>query len=144
MFDDVANLSSIEGFVFEEGLGDKVELGPVFGQKFDGSSISVVNEQLDFGVDSLSRRLTVVAHPGNIPGEEDWFVAFSVLNHSQFFTHTPVADHLAGDAGGLLNVAMGPAGDVTKDDVLSHSTAHDDHEVVEQFFAPGVVFVFFG
>ena len=71
-------------------------------------------------------------------------VALAVFDHAEFVAHAPLADQFAGDAGGLFDVTAGAAGHVAEDDVLRDASAHDDDEVIEEFFAAGVVFVLFG
>ena len=55
------------------------------------------------------------------------------LDHAELLAHAPFADHLAGDAGGLADVATSAVCHVAEEDLLRDASAHDDDEPVEQF-----------
>ena len=57
--------------------------------------------------------------------------------------HAPVADHLAGETRGLLDVARGAVGNLAGDDLLADAAGHRHADIVEQALA-GIAEDFFG
>ncbi len=63
---------------------------------------------------------------------------------TDFVTHAPIADHLAGQFGGPLDVVAGAGSQVVEEDLLGRTPAHCECELVFEKF-PGVsVLVVYG
>ena len=106
-FDDFLNLGSVQGFVFEKGVGDFFEFVAVFADDAAGSLVAFVDEAFDFLIDFLSGAFAVVFASDHFFAEEYVVAVFAVLHHAQSFAHAELADHGAGDVGGLLDVSGG-------------------------------------
>lgn len=63
-------------------------------------------------------------------------VLFSIGNHSELFAHTPIADHAAGEAGGLVNILSGAAGDIGNKHLFGAASAHENSELIDDLFSP--------
>ena len=71
MIDKIAQMVGIEGFEFEQGLGDELHLVAALVEDALGGGVGVIDETLDLGVDHAGGFLGVVAGFGHVAGEED-------------------------------------------------------------------------
>src|SRR6185369_6151767 len=64
--------------------------------------------------------------------EEDLFVLFPEGYRAQFFTHPPLADHLARHLGSSLDIVPSPGCHRAEDDLLGGTSPHQDSYPVKQ------------
>ncbi len=73
--------------------------------------------------------------------EENRFFLFAECERAER-AHSPLADHLAGDFGGALDVVAGARGDVMQEHFLGGASAHQDGELrFEELLRVGVLVV---
>jgi hypothetical protein len=89
-------------------LGQGVQAVPVGAQQVERRRVALLDDAADLGVDELQgvrRRPVRRRQPNHARRGQDGDGAHG-------FAHPPAADHLAGDGGDLLEVGLGPGGDV--------------------------------
>ena len=97
-------MRGIESLVFEQGFGEYLHGLAAFFEKHAGAFIGFIDDALHLGVDLLRGVLAVFARARNVAGQKHMLAAFSETNHSER-AHAPFANHLAGEAGSLTDIA---------------------------------------
>ena len=143
MLHQLLHVGRIQRFVFEERPRDRIHFGAVLDEEFLGTLIGGIDQMFDFRIDQAGRILTVTTGTGHVPGQEHMFVIVTVFDHAEAVAHPPLADHLAGDLGGVTDVSHGSVGDIPKDQFFGHPAAHGDHQIIQQLiFAVGILVLF--
>ena len=116
--------------------GDLVQEGAVVAEDLFGTVVCLSDHALD----------GLVHQRGGLVGAVQVGLAVQVLvvDHSggheaQLLAHAVEADHVPGQAGGLLDVAVGTVGDGAEDDLLGGAAAHDALEPVLELLLGGQV-----
>src|SRR5262245_8553943 len=107
---DARDLLAVKGLTLEERTGQGVELVDIVFEDLAGSSRAVDDDLLDLAVDHDGRVLAVVLLARHFPAEEDVLLVLAEGERTQLVGHPPLADHLAGHLGGLLEVVAGARG----------------------------------
>src|SRR5690554_5684716 len=112
---DVVNLEAIDGFVLHQRFRHHVELVPVINQDLLGGLVAGINDVTDFLIDTLCRFRRI--HGMRLPGrttQERLFAVGIVLQRAQLLGQTPAGDHIAGQAGGSLDIVGRTGGHTLK------------------------------
>ena len=139
---DLLYLRSIQSFKLQECLGESVHFRAIFREEIPCALVGVIDEQLDFGIDLAGGIFAETTGPGHVARQKDVLVIVPVGNHPEVFAHAPFTNHLAGNDGGLADIAGGPAGDIAEGHFLCDTATHDNHKFIQKFVFAGVVFVF--
>ena len=139
--DDLVDLVRAQDLLLEQGLGDPDELVLVLLDELLGPAVVAHDDLLDLVVDALGRPLAEVLVHGQVAAEEDEVVALAEGQRAEV-GHAPLADHLAGDLGGLLEVVGRAGGRLAEEDHLGHAAGHEDGELgLEVVLGVGVAVV---
>lgn len=87
---------------------------------------------MHFFIDDGRYSLAVVSFRAELLAEEDLFLMFAKDHRSQSIAHAPFHDHLAEDAGHLLEVAGGTAGDLIENELFRAAAAESDTHLSEK------------
>ena len=85
--------------------------------------VSLVDQAANFEVDLPRRLLGEVAVLCDLAAEEDLLFLLAEGQRTEA-AHAVLADHAAGELGGVLDVAAGAGGHLVEEDLLSHAAAH--------------------
>ena len=122
----------IDGFYFEERLRHGFQDRHMVHQGLHGIIVRFVEVLVHFFIDDGRYGLAVVSFRAELLAEEDLFLMFAEDHRSQSIAHAPFHDHLAEDAGHLLEVAGGAAGDLIENDFFRTAAAESDTQLSEK------------
>src|SRR6185436_14326757 len=83
-------------------------------------------------------RVVLLARPV-VAAEEDLLLALAVGERAHLLAHAPLADHLAGDVGRLLDVVAGARRETAEDDLLGDAPAERDGDAALRLLLRQVV-----
>src|SRR5690348_123512 len=92
-----------------------------------GLFVGTADDALYFLVDLHGGVFGEVAVLVDFAAEEDGFFFLAESERAEF-AHAPLADHVAGDLGGALDVVAGAGGDVAEEKFFSAAAAHEHGE----------------
>src|SRR5579871_1237647 len=100
---DPVGVDLVEGLVLEQRPGERLELRPVVGQRFDRNPVALLHRPSHLGVDLLAGGLGDAVDPAR---EQPRLIAGAGQHgdRADRVGHPPAADHLAGDPGRLFEV----------------------------------------
>ena len=78
-------------------------------EHLEGGFVGVVDKAADLGIDLASGFLGVIAVLGDFAAEEDLLLLLAEGERTEL-AHAPLADHLAGNFGGALDIVAGAGG----------------------------------
>ena len=99
------------------------------------------HDPLDLGVDEDRGLLAEVLGAGHLAAEEDVLLALAEGERAHPVGHAPLADHLAGHVGGLLEIVPRAGGLLLEHDLLGGAAAQQDRDAVDQVVPRVVVLV---
>src|SRR5207245_5735074 len=109
----------------EQRCGDAVERGLVLDQELLGPRVLLGDDLAHLGVDLDRRRLREIACPlAELAAEEDLALLLAEGERPELLAHAPLADHAAGELGGVVDIALCARGDVLALQLLAVVTAH--------------------
>src|SRR5688572_22438922 len=138
---DARDLLAVERLPLEQRGGERVQLLQVGLDHVPGPRRALQHDALDLGVDQDRGVLAVVLGPRHLPTEEDVLLALAEGQRAHAIRHAPLADHLAGHLGGLLEVVARPRRLLLEDDLLRGAAAEEDRDAVDEVVARVVVLV---
>ncbi len=109
--------------------GNDPEGIPVLFDDAFGAFELLVNDFTNRLVNSLRRFLTVVLRAGNFFGQEHVLGVFTQSNRSKI-AHTPIANHVTGDLGRLLDIPCGSIAVVAGLNLFTETSSHSRTNVV--------------
>src|ERR1700730_18826723 len=115
---DPGDLLAGQRLALEEGTGERVELLEVGLDHVTGARGALDHDPLDLGVDQDRGLLAEVLGSGHLAAEEDVLLALAEGERAHLVGHAPLADHLAGHLGGLLEGVARPGRLLLEDDLL--------------------------
>ncbi len=108
-----------------------------------GRLVGGVDEGANLGVDLLGGVVGEVAVLCDLAAEEDLLFLLAE-GHRTEFAHAELADHLASEFGGALDVAAGAGGHLLEEDLFGATTAHEGGEAGFEIVLGDGVLVFLG
>src|SRR4029453_18314523 len=116
--EDAGDLLGVERLALQKGSGQRVKLLDVLLEDLLGPRGAVHDDPLDLAVDGQRGLLAVVLGPRHFPAEEDVLLVLAEGERSQAIGHAPLAHHLAGHLGRLLEVVAGAGRLLLQDDLF--------------------------
>ena len=92
--------------------------------------VAVHHDAPDLGVDGARRLLRVVRLMTHVAAEEHLLLLMAEGNRAHLLAHAPLAHHLAGEVGRLVDVVAGAGGHLPEDDLLGDAAAQADGDAV--------------
>ncbi len=114
---------AVDGFDFEEFLGDRIQLLAIFLDQRPGKFIRVFHDLADFAVDLLGNGFGVITLFGDFTTEENHLLFLTVGQCAHLRTHAQSRHHSARHAGHLLDVIGCARGDVVEDQLFGGAPA---------------------
>src|SRR5215510_14049758 len=100
--ENAGDLLTVEGLALEHGARQRVELLDVVLEDLLGAARGVHHDPFDLAVDQQGRLLAIVLLSGLLAAQEDVLLVLAEGERPELVGHAPLADHLAGHLGGLL------------------------------------------
>ena len=113
-------------------------------QHLPGLVVRSLDQPAHLAVDDGGHGLGVVALVAHVAAEEHLPRRAAELDGADLLAHAELRDHLAGQAGRLLDVVRGPGGGVVEHELLRDAPAEQVGELVEHLVARGGVLVLGG
>src|SRR5215213_5036614 len=134
--EDLGQLLLADGLLLHQRLDHGVGHVAVGGQDLLGLGVGLVDETPHLLVDLEGDLLGVVLLVAEVAAQEDVLLLGAEHQGAEAVAHAVLADHLAGDLGGLLDVVGGAGGRVEEPQLLGHPTAEQHGQLVDHL-APG-------
>ena len=142
-FDDQLDLGGVQGLALEQGGCHAVHDVLVGLEDRVGRLVAGVDEGANLGVDLLGGVVGEVAVLGDLAAEEDLLLLLAE-GHRTELRHAELADHLAGEFGGALDVVAGAGGHLLEEDLFGAAAAHEGGEPGFEILLGDGVLVFLG
>src|SRR5579863_3504525 len=123
--DDQADFVGIQRLPLEQSACQPVHDRLVVVQDVPRGAVRFVDEAANLGVDLPRRFLAEVAMLRDLAAEEDLLFLLAEGQRAEA-AHAELADHLAGQIGGALDVVAGAGGHLLEEDLLGDAAAHQD------------------
>src|SRR3954467_323138 len=120
--------------MFEQLLGDKIQLVSMQGQNFSGFGVSTVEYMANFPVDFFGRFFAAIALKAAVgarPHEERGGLALSTAGQANLLSHAKEANHLPGKSGGAFQVVLSASGDLMEDFFFGGAPAEGAADAIE-------------
>ena len=114
----------------EQVVCDEIELANVLTQEGLGGVVRLGDDGVDLLVDHRGNCLGVVGIGGEVTAEEHLVLVGTEAARAELLGHTEQGDHTLGGGGGILNVGVCTACDVTEDDLLGGTSAQCHGDLV--------------
>ena len=116
-------MNTVQRFVLQEGFRNLAMGFTVFSDDFLRHGELLVDDLGDGHVDAAGGFIAMPLGARNLATQEDG-VRVLVVGNGAEVAHPPIANHLAGHPGGLLDVLRGTARDIARDNTLADATRH--------------------
>src|SRR5699024_11392502 len=113
------------------GRGLGVQLVDVLGQGAPAGLVGLVDDVADLAVDLGGGGLAVALALAEVTAQEGLLLGGAVDHGAQPLGEAVAGDHLAGDAGGLLQVVGRAGGNVVQDQLFGHTAAQAGDDVLK-------------
>ena len=124
LLDQLGDLAAVDRLVLEQRLGDQLEAAAVLGDQLGGPLLLLGEDAGDLLVEQLGGVVAVLAAARHQVLAEEHLLLAAPRHRADAVAHAPLADHPAGDAGGLLEVVGGAGVEVVEHDLLGDAAAH--------------------
>src|SRR6266850_1197958 len=142
--DDLFDLETFEGFVFEQTIGNHLQLFAVAIDDLFGAAKGFVDDALDLVIDVLGGLFAVILAAADFAAKEDKLVVVAILDHAELIAHAPLANHRAHELSGVLDISGRAGGDIFGDDFFGDTARHGDCNDVQHLLALAVENIVFG
>src|SRR5919197_2169728 len=133
--EDLGQLLLADGLLLHQRLDHGVGHVPVGGQDLLGLQVRLVDQAAHLLVDLEGDLLGVVLLVTEVAAEEDVLLLGAENQRAEPVAHAVLADHLAGDLGGPLDVVGGAGGRVQEPQLLGDPPAQQHGQLVDHLAA---------
>ena len=98
--------------------------------QFSCLGITFLNDALDFAINGRCNLLTIASGMCQVPADKNFILIIIVVDRSDFCGETILGDHILGCLGRLLDIRRCPCRDVVKNDLLRHTTAQRNDDIL--------------
>ena len=137
-FDQHLHFFSIDCFALQQGRGDAMHCVLVRFQNAVRRLVGLVDQAAYFKIDLAGCLFREVPMLGDFAAEEDLLFLLAEGQRTEP-AHAVLADHAAGEVGGVLNIAARAGGHLVEEDLLSHAAAVGDRQIGFKILAGVVV-----
>lgn len=118
ILEEIFNLMMINSFYFKESLGHSMEDRQIVSQHLHSIVIGFIQVLMHFFINDGRYRFAVVSFRPQLLAKEDLFLVLAENHRSEAVAHAPFHNHLAEDAGHLLEVTGSAAGNFIENDLF--------------------------
>src|SRR5712691_7562320 len=122
-FDEKLHFSGVQDFALEQRLGDTLESFAVGLQDVARALVSAGNNLPHFAVDLNGRVFGIIAVLRDLAAQENRLFFLAERQRPEG-THAPLANHVAGDFRGALDIVSGARGEVAEENFFRGAPAH--------------------
>jgi hypothetical protein len=123
---------AVEDLFFKKGGGQTMERLHVFLEDIFCFFMALGDDRADLIVDQTGRIFTIIPMLSELSSQKDLFFFLTKGKGTQFFTHSPVADHFPCDFCRMLDIVTRPGRLLIQYQFLGRPSSHHDGDVVDK------------